>query len=434
MMTRTLFLPLCLCLGTACNVQPAGDSGRSQTEQAKPVVPDVEADQSKAPSGQLTTTKPSSPPPAPPSGPSVPPQAGQAAEGQPWPTPGKAPERVAIGDLDGDGRPEVLLVGPEGLFLTDARGGELARAPAFGHPNVVTMGPSKGPDRGTFWVGWGYGRQLQKGPARVLRYRYQGGSLTSETVLTHESERPAVSGIALGSWKGKPGAMIAVFADKYFTDLVFVSPRGGAWATEPVAKVRMVNAIALARVRDPKSDDLIIGRLYGDSRSEKGDAFVLDPSGTRAPIPIQGGMRAMATVDLDGDGRAEILVGDGWAQAYARDGRALVTRASFRDGAFRSERVGELPGEFMVQKLVAMDVNGDGRPEILALGNASLTLFRQKGFAEHPPERIRGTGSFAPTRLTAGGPQDFAVGDLDGDGKSDILVAFPQGVRHLKLP
>lgn len=324
-----------------------------------------------------------------------------------------------MGDLDGDGRPEAILASHEGLWVTDGRGRVLAQAPALGHCNALALpGPAA---RDTFFVGWGQGRHHLKGPSRVLAYRLAGGRLTSETLLVKESPRPAVSGLAWGSWKGQRGLLIGAYKDKYEVDLVFAVRQGAAWRAEPVATVRMANAFTLAPVRTRGTDDLVVGRLYGDARGTPGDAFVLEPSGRRVPMTIQGGLRALAAADTDGDGLAELYLGDGWAQAYRKDGRALLSRASFRGGAFHSEPVGALEGEFMVQKVVASDLDGDRRPELLVLGDASLTVFRK-----------RPTGPWTKSRLAGGDLGDFAVGDLDGDGKPDLLLAYPQELRRVR--
>ncbi|MDY0000484.1 MAG: VCBS repeat-containing protein [Polyangia bacterium] len=350
-------------------------------------------------------------PPAPPTRP------GQV--GEPWAAPAQGVERIALGDLDGDGRPEAILASHEGLWVTDAGGRQLAKESAIGHPNALLI-PGAG-EKGLFFVAWGYGRKYLTGPSKVVAYRYARGKLTKDIIQEKASQRPAVSALAWGTWKGRTGLLIGAFKNKYDVDLTFAVRQGAAWGLTEVATVRMANALGFAKARSKVADDLVVGRLYGDAQGTPGDAFLLEASGQRVPIAVQGGLRALASADLDGDGLAEILLGDGWAQAYRKDGRALLTQASFKGGTLGTERIGELDGEFMIQRISAADLDGDGRPEVLALGNASLTVLR-RGAA----------GAWAKRRLAGGELQDFAVGDLDGDGKAELILVYPRELRRLK--
>ncbi|CAF4327013.1 unnamed protein product [Rotaria magnacalcarata] len=66
--------------------------------------------------------------------------------------------------------------------------------------------------------------------------------------------------------------------------------------------------------------------------------------------------------------------------------------------------------------VVAVDVNGDGKPDIIVAN----------GYSNNVGVRLNiGNGTFAAqkTYLTGTGPVDAAAADVNGDGKPDIIVA-----------
>src|SRR5689334_17610097 len=105
------------------------------------------------------------------------------------------------------------------------------------------------------------------------------------------------------------------------------------------------------------------------------------------------GLSAAALLDLRGDGRDEVVagLGDGSVRAYA--GTALVLEGSaVVDGA--------------VAAFALADADNDGRPDLVVLSSNAITLLDPVTFAS------RGSVAF--------GAADLAIGDVDGDGKSEV--------------
>jgi hypothetical protein len=163
-----------------------------------------------------------------------------------------------------------------------------------------------------------------------------------------------------------------------------------------------------------------VGRLYGDDRTKEGDAF-LWKDGKRVPIPTARGVRSMTAADLDGDGKDEVLLADGWAQNYGRDGRAYLTEARWDGKRFQTRRLAQIPGEFSIDEILVRDLDRDGKPEILALGSSTLHLYR------------RGSAGDWQDLLLARNVRGISAGDLDGDGIDEVLVGGKDaGVIGLK--
>jgi hypothetical protein len=118
----------------------------------------------------------------------------------------------------------------------------------------------------------------------------------------------------------------------------------------------------------------------------------------------------VAAADLDGDGKDEIVLCDGWAQSYAKEGRALLTAASWDGARFRTRRLAEIPGEYAINEAQVVDVDGDKTPEILARGSATLRLYRS------------GRGGRWTGVVLARNAVDAVAADLDGDGLAEVVV------------
>ncbi|HSC39572.1 MAG TPA: FG-GAP-like repeat-containing protein, partial [Chitinophagaceae bacterium] len=120
----------------------------------------------------------------------------------------------------------------------------------------------------------------------------------------------------------------------------------------------------------------------------------------------------VAVKDLDGDGLADLAIANsnGILAVYRNTGGPGVL-------SFDPIKTFAIPGG--QERLAATDVDGDGKADLLVSnsGAASVSVFRNTGSG--------GTISFGTRQdfTTGNGPVDIAFGDLDNDGKADIAVA-----------
>jgi hypothetical protein len=164
-------------------------------------------------------------------------------------------------------------------------------------------------------------------------------------------------------------------------------------------------------------------RNIGTAGTLNGSSFA-----PRVDFPALGGTdspRCIAVADVDGDGKKDILVGD-QATSSVLVYQNLATPGNLTTESFAapvSFAVGNYPHGLRVA-----DLNGDGLPEILVAnysGN-SISILRNLG-----PAGTVTTNSFAAQYVMAveANPTDLAVADLNGDGRPDLVTTAFGGTQ-----
>ena len=170
-----------------------------------------------------------------------------------------------------------------------------------------------------------------------------------------------------------------------------------------------VNTVAVGDVNADGKPDLValngtdstVGVLLGTGTGTFGTAATYSVGSSTYPS-------GLALADLNGDGRADMLVANNLTSAIG----VLLSRSTGGLGAAT-----QLPTSDRPQSLATGDMNGDGKPD-LVVGTVAGDLLVLLG---------SGTGTLAPPSAAypSGGTsvQQVRLGDVNGDGQLDVVTA-----------
>lgn len=392
------------------------------------------------------------------------PRAGAAEPGAPvtfadvtasLPAEARAATAAAVLEVDAAGRATVLLAGPGGLALLRPAAGGGFGLEKTDSPNLSAAGNEveieqieigdffdEVPDGETFDPAvHARNDALLLGPATVrLLQRTAAGGFADVT------ERAGLAGLVAQDGRA-PAAALWVDAD-HDGDLDLLTGgeaglrlhqnRGDgtfidAGEAMGIAAPGPVADLAAADLDGNVAIDLVVARGAGASTT----VLVNQRAGTYAPLPEPPGpwppARRVLLDDLDGDGAPEaLLLGDGEATLVplGRAGRRGVDLAAA--GA---------PKPPAPAAATLLDFDNDGRLDLaVAPAGGGLRLWRNRGGAESATfaEVTAEAGLAAvdlPAPLTGTGPaagrRALLAADLDGDGDTDLLLATAGGLRLL---
>ncbi|WP_243295747.1 FG-GAP repeat domain-containing protein [Geothrix mesophila] len=296
------------------------------------------------------------------------------------------PWGLSAGDLDGDGRPDLVVA-----------------IPASTPPQLNTPG-----DSGGLIV-------LRQDPATPGRFLPQAWVRTGG----------AAESSAVADLTGDGLADLAV------ADGVRVNGRMLLLAQAPDAPGTFLPAVPVPVAAGQGFSDLAAADVDGDGRSDLvlagsgGVALLLRQAGGGfvPPMLLAPGQRidGVAAADLDGDGRMDLVAANpGNAPGGGRGGASVTVFLQAQPGVFVATAIPMADG---ARQVAIGDLNGDGLPDVAVISlvyqslstPSKVTVLLQS--ATH-------RGAFAAGSAMDGTPSSnfLALGDVDGDGRADVVL------------
>ena len=344
---------------------------------------------------------------------------------------------IAAGDVNGDGRDEIVEGLDAGccttLHVLDAMSGsDLSGFYPYGTNSEVGARVAAGDLNGD---GEADVIALPLGSTRISAFRLSGGT-PFRTIDAFGGEVSGPISIAAGNLTGDARAEIVAAAPTYSGPEVKVfDPATGTADTtlypyggEGVSSV----AVALGDVNGDGKRDIVISadtpsgtevRAVDLDGTELADFYVLDP----AIIPGA----SIAAGDLNGDGKAEIVLGGGPTSAPSPEANGPDQDvAVYEADGTEVHRFDAYPGLFQGGVRVGLaDVLGDSRPEMITApgpGTEPLVEVWSQGWIQDLDHGTRLAHFFAFDESFRGGVS-LATGDVNGDGRAEIVAGSGPG-------
>ena len=334
---------------------------------------------------------------------------------------GSWPDAVATGDIDGDGLDDIVITtgsyfddeNDQGIFVfLQQPDGSLA-APlkfhyVYAQRNGIAMADLDGDGRMEVVVGQGYGITVldwtpsthRRGPIRLESYGVPGPGSAAEDVAILDVDRDGFLDVFAQSWSS--GATI------YFGD-----GRGGFPRRVNVpTPVEGYNDLKSGDLNNDGHDDIAIlsGQgwtdayvYYNDGSDDMSPPIVLNPwPGGFTP------MGSLAIGDFNDDGRQDLVI--------MRNEVSLSLFLQDDTGDLLPEQV--VPTGWHPNAMIARDLDLDGRTDLTILrGGGSVGIHLQGANGLEPDTVFE--GSYASSLSSQG----LSVGDVNGDGCPDVVAA-----------
>jgi hypothetical protein len=318
---------------------------------------------------------------------------------------------LQTGDLNADGKPDLVFYGTpaELVVLLNQGGGEFREARRINSGDAIESGTALAV--GDLNRDGKDDLALLESNELLLVYQDAKGQLREPERLPHTAGNPRM--LRAVDLDGDGGHDLLIL-DGGNDDPVRVrfSAEGGTLGPEQRFLVEAPKAIALAPIDSRPGAEL----LTVETQSGRARIFTLDDAdkdqdktGRLIFYPLPPGNergRSLALGDIDGDGKADVVVTD------PADAQFLVYRQSGRSGLGASQ---SFPGLVGGKTVKLADLDGDRKCEVIVLSEQE----KQVGLSRFASGRL----TFPTPLPISGEPVALDVADLDGDKVPEVLYA-----------
>jgi hypothetical protein len=221
-------------------------------------------------------------------------------------------------------------------------------------------------------------------------------------------------------------------SDLWYTDTFSGTSSASPIVVGALSSVQgVLKARGIRRLNSPEARRLV--RASGSPQQDGPGMPASQRIGTRpdlrALIP-QAARFACRSGDFDADGRAEVLVSSPWGVGLLQQSGATMTAPMLapngtRFGGWLLNTADNLLGP-------VADLDGDGRAEVLVTSPWGLGIWEKSGSTMAAPTMAPNGTRFGGWLLNTADNSFGPAADFDGDGKAGVLVTSPWGVGILE--
>ena len=361
---------------------------------------------------------------------------------------GTGPDSVAVADVNGDGKPDIIVanIGDNTVSVllnttqsgaTQANFATQQTFAAGNNPTSVAVADLNGDGKPDIIVANGIFNTVSV----LLNTTVQGfATMASFTAQQSFATGSNASSVAVGDLNGdgKPDVIVANSNDNTVSVLFNNTAPGAATLAFAVQQTFATgtapDSVRAADVNGDGEPDLIVANFSDGTISVL--LSTTAPGATIASFTAKqtfatgNGPKEVAAVDLNGDGRPDLIV------ANSSDGTVSVlldtTAAGAATASFTTQQTfatGSGP-----RAVTAADLNGDGKPDLI-VANANDKTVSVLFNTTAPTTKFDGN-SFAAQQTFGVGNQPFSVtaADLNGGGMPDLIVANQKDSTVSVLP
>ena len=345
---------------------------------------------------------------------------------------GSGPLSVAIGDFNGDGKPDIavtnLISNTVSVLLNTTSPG--ATTPSFaaqqtftvGNPASVVIGDLNGDGKPDLVVA----NNSVSGTVSVLLNTTAPGTTTASFATQQTfsvGSHPAAS-VAIGDLDGdgKPDLVVANEGSNTVSVLLNTTAPGANTpsfaAQQTFATGSGPFSVAIGDLNGDGKPDLAVTNSYSNTVSvllNTTPCVTAFGVSAKTDFAVDYDPVSVAIGDLNGDGKPDLVVANYNSVSVlfntTTSGSTTPSFASSQDFSTGSDSI----------SVAIADLNGDGKPDLVVANEGSNTV----SVLLNTTAPGANTPSFAAqqTFATGSGPFSVAIGDLNGDGKPDLAVA-----------